>query len=276
MHRIFLPLPNGDFDPAQTFDCGQAFRFSPLPDGTWTGVAGSRRAVIERRADGIAVTCFCRDGDCEGAWTDYFDCARDYSALRQRLSAHPVLRRAAAYAPGLRLLRQDGWEALCTFILSQNNNIARIRGLVDRLCRLCGTPLGDDMSAFPSASSLAPLCEADLAPVRMGFRAKYVLDAARRVASGDIDLGALHRLPLEEARETLRRIHGVGPKVADCALLYGFGRVECYPRDVWIKRADSLFPGGFPPEFADVAGLAQQYLFHYCRTCPGAFSPDMR
>lgn len=276
MHRIFLPLPDGDFDPAQTFDCGQAFRFSPLPDGTWTGVAGSRRAVVERRADGIAVTCFCRDGDCTSAWADYFDCARDYGALRRRLSAHPVLCRAAAYSPGLRLLRQDGWEALCTFILSQNNNIARIRGLVDRLCRLCGDPLGDDVFAFPSASALAPLTETDLAPVRMGFRAKYVLDAARRVASGDIDLEALRRLPLDEARAELRRIRGVGPKVADCALLYGFGRVECYPRDVWIKRADSLFPDGFPSAFADVAGLAQQYLFHYCRTCPDAFAPEAR
>lgn len=274
-HQVILPLlPGEKFDAEQTLDCGQAFRFSPLPDGrTWEGVAGTRHALIEPHDNAIVITCFCRDADCAHAWADYFDCSRDYSALHRRLSVHPVLRRAVEYAPGLRLLRQDGWEALCTFILSQNNHIKRIKGLVDRLCCLAGEKLESGVYSFPTPQALAVLSEEDLSPVRMGFRAKYVLDAARRVSDGEIDLQALYHLPLDEARAELMQIRGVGPKVADCALLYGFHRPECYPRDVWIKRADSLFPDGFPSELNDVAGLAQQYLFHYCRTCPDALTP---
>ena len=187
--------------------------------------------------------------------------------------AHPALREAAAFAGGIRILRQEPWEALCTFILSQNNNIKRIAGLAERLCENFGQAIpaedGDRYFSFPSAERLAPLTTEDLAPVRCGFRAKYVLDAAKKAASGEIRLEELRQAPTPEAMERLMEIKGVGPKVAQCALLFGLHKLDCLPRDVWIGRAlDALFPEGFPEEVLPVAGAAQQYLFHYVRHHP--------
>ncbi|MFR9191065.1 MAG: DNA-3-methyladenine glycosylase family protein, partial [Anaerotruncus massiliensis (ex Togo et al. 2019)] len=133
-----------------------------------------------------------------------------------------------------------------------------------------GEPLGEGVHAFPSPERLAALEPDDLAPIRAGFRARYLVDAARKAASGEVDLPALAHLPLEEARGELRKITGVGAKVAECALLYGCGRVECVPIDVWVRRVlDRLYPDGLPACARGVEGLAQQYLFHAARTCPG-------
>ncbi len=263
-----------DFDPAQTLECGQCFRWDRLPDGSWRGVAGGRVCRLSCREDAVVLHGVSRE-DFSRFWRGYFDLDTDYGAIRAQISRDPVLRRAAAFAPGLRILRQDGWEALCSFILSQNNNIGRIKGLVERLCRHFGEPLGGDDYDFPRPERLAPLEPEDLAPVRCGFRARYVIDAARKVAGGQVDLKALPSMPLDEARECLRRIDGVGPKVADCALLFGFGRMECLPVDVWIGRAmDRLFAGCFPECALPWAGIAQQYLFHYVRRCPGALDKE--
>ncbi|MCI8623966.1 MAG: DNA-3-methyladenine glycosylase 2 family protein [Provencibacterium sp.] len=279
-HLIHLPLHrSADFDPAQTLDCGQAFRFRPAADGWWEGVAGGRFCRIRREEAALAVECWC-PGGCEPFWEDYFDLCRDYGALKEELACDSVLQAATGYCPGIRLLRQDAWEALCTFILSQNNHIARIRRIVQTLCLLYGPSipapeLSEEDAAyshgFPSPAAVAALDEEALSLLRAGFRAKYIHDAAVRVAAGEVDLLALRTLPVEKAREQLRTIYGVGPKVAECALLYGCGRAECFPQDVWINRAlAQLYPQGFPEAFTPVAGLAQQYLFHYCRTCPEA------
>lgn len=261
---------------AQTLDCGQAFRFKAV-NGGWEGMAGSRFIRAAETPDGFSLLCRCarecaHPGSCEQDLAHYFDLGRDYAALKQRFSADPVLARAVAYCPGIRVLRQDGWEALCSFILSQNNNIARIKGIISRLCESFGAPIdGGAYHTFPDAQTLASLTLEDLAPLRAGFRAKYLLDAARRVASGALALDTLYAMPLDSARAALTSLYGVGPKVADCVLLYGFGRMECFPRDVWIRRAlAQLYPQGFPDAFSDVAGIAQQFLFHYCRTCPDA------
>ena len=153
-----------------------------------------------------------------------------------------------------------------SFILSQNNNIPRIKGIVERLCRDLGQPLGDGHYAFPTAERLAACSQEELAGARCGFRTKYLLDAARRVADGRLVLREFYTMPIDEAREQLQSIYGVGTKVAECVLLYGFGRMECFPMDVWMKRVmASLFPDGLPAEFTLVAGIAQQYLFHYGR-----------
>lgn len=283
-HLIRLPLHHPeDFDPAQTLDCGQAFRFRPAGDGWWEGVAGGRFARISATRGVLTIRCWC-PGGCEGFWENYFDLGRDYGALKARFSGDPILRRATGYCPGMRLLRQDPWEALLSFIISQNNNIARIRRIVQALCLYYGPAIpapdfvGEDAAfahAFPSPAAVAALDMQQLSPLRAGFRAKYIHDAALRVAGEEICLEELKTLPLEEARGKLRTIRGVGPKVAECALLYGCGRGECFPRDVWILRAlERLYPEGFPEAFRQEAGLAQQYLFHYCRTCPGALEPQ--
>ena len=163
-------------------------------------------------------------------------------------------------------MRQDPWETLITFILSQNSNIPRIKGMVEKLCECFGPSLPCGGHAFPAPEDLAVLEPADLAPIKSGYRDVYIIDAARRASDGRLDFNALKNMPDEDVRRALMEVHGVGPKVADCAMLYGFGRVERYPLDVWMKRVMAeYYPSGFPSLLKDTAGIAQQFLFHYIR-----------
>ncbi len=254
------------FDLVQTLECGQCFRWNRQPDGSYTGVASSRILNISPET--------CNNALRDPFWKHYFDFDLDYDGIRADLAeSDPVLAQAAEFAPGMRILNQDPWEALCSFIISQNNNIPRIKGIVARLCDAFGEEIGTGEHTFPAPERLAVLCEDDLAVVRCGFRARYLLDAARKVASGEIDLEQVRKLPLDEAREKLTGIVGVGPKVADCALLYGLHRLDAFPMDVWMKRAmQTLFPGKTPESFGPYAGIAQQYIFHYSRMNPELFS----
>lgn len=247
----------------QTLDCGQCFRWLQLPDGSWEGVVRGRflRLTAENFPEAVS----------GNFWADYFDLGTDYEAMRisfSRLS--PALAEAVRYAPEIRILRQEPWEAFCTFILSQCNNIKRIRGMAERLCSAYGGPVrGTERRTFPAPETLACAEEKELRALGLGFRAPYVLDAARRVASGVLDLAEISRLSLPQARGKLTAVKGVGPKVADCALLYGMHRLDAFPEDVWIRRAmAALFPGESPACFGSCAGVAQQYLFHYCRNHP--------
>ena len=271
-----------DFSLSQILDCGQCFTFSPIPvsdalDGlcqTWQGWAGDHRLTISQHQNGSLLFHGVDAGQFESFWRNYFDLDTDYGSIKAQLSQDPILRQAIQYAPGIRILRQDGWEALCCFIISQNNNIPRIRGIVRRLCEAFGQPLGEGCSSFPSAQTLATATEADLAVLRCGFRARYLLDAARRVHSGQVDFDAVRSFPLEQARQQLMTICGVGPKVADCTLLFGCYRLECCPMDVWMKRVfSSLYPQGLPDCTQGYWGIAQQYLFHYARSCPQILEP---
>lgn len=254
-----------NFDLSQTLECGQCFRWNRMPDGSFFGVAGKRTANISGENIGEMIR--------DPFWNNYFDCALDYGRIRADLAkSDPVLAQAAKFAPGMRILNQDPWEALCSFIISQNNNIPRIKGIVARLCDGFGEEFADGIFAFPAPEVLAGLTEEALAEVRCGFRARYLIDAARKVASGEIDLERLRRIPLDDARARLMTIVGVGPKVADCALLYGLHRLDAFPMDVWMKRAmATLFPGRTPQSFGEYAGIAQQYIFHYSRMNPELF-----
>lgn len=272
----FTP-PDGSLDLAQTLDCGQAFRWRPVlrPDGVeaWRGVCFGHVLTVWEADGGF---CFdCTQDEFDRIWFSYFDFQTDYAAIRASLTElHPVLRDAARFAPGIRILRQDPWEALCAFIISQNNNIPRIKGILDRLCALLGEPVPagcETLYAFPAAERLAACTAEELQPLRAGFRAKYLIDAARRVASGEIDLEAVRQMPVSEARAALQTILGVGPKVADCVLLYGLHRTESFPMDVWMKRAMALLPGITPEQLGEHAGVAQQYIFHYARMHPELF-----
>lgn len=258
---------------AATLESGQSFRWIKQADGSYDGVAGNRACRISIEGERLLLHG-CEERDIP-FWTHYFDLTRDYAALEEQLRGLPVFRDAVNYASGARLLHQEPWEALCCFIISQNNNVGRITGIVERLCSEFGARLQSGRHGFPQPEMLAGLSVEDLAPLRCGFRAKYILDAARKIAGGEIDLQALYTLPLEEARAELVKIYGVGVKVADCTLLYGFGRVEAFPVDVWIKRAmQHFFPQGLPPQVLPFAGIAQLYLFHYARTCPDAFAQE--
>ena len=253
------------FDLKTIFECGQAFRWESIAPDTYQGVVGGRCRQITQSGETLILRGV-DEHEFNSVWFDYFDLGRDYGALQAVFSCHKHLREAVQYCPGIRVLRQEGWEALCTFILSQNNNISRIKGLVKRLCEHFGETI-DGGFAFPTPQRLAPLSPGDLAVVRCGFRAKYIIAAARAVADGQINFEALRTLPVEQAMSILQTIYGVGPKVAHCALLFGFGRVECLPVDVWMRRAlQAWFPDGLPGELRPVAGIAQQYIFHYART----------
>lgn len=266
-----------DLTLAQTLDCGQCFRWEAQPDGSFSGqvFGGTAQAWLEQDVLYITDTA-CRPGaeQAQAArWRQYFDLQLDYGKIRTSLSQlHPVLKAAADYAPGIRILRQDPWEALCSFILSQNSHIPQIKGMIHRLCVLFGKENGG-AHAFPRPEDLALCTVEELAPIRSGFRAKYLLDAAQKVASGQIDLQAVSAMELDQARQVCMQIKGVGPKVADCTLLYGMHRLECFPMDVWMKRAmETLLPGMQPSDFGEYAGIAQQYIFHYSRMHPALFT----
>lgn len=250
------------FSLKDTLDCGQCFRWECLPDGSFHGIVSGRELTVSQRPEGVL---FHRTGQEDFPfWRRYFDLDTDYAAMALLFSQDETLRLACERAGGIRLLRQDPWEALCSFIISQNNNIPRIKGIVSRLCEGFGDPVEGGFS-FPSPEVLARCSLEDLAPLRAGFRAKYILDAAQKAASGALPLDQLETLPLPQAREALMTVHGVGPKVAECALLYGFHRLEAFPVDTWIKKALArYYPGGFPA-FAEPRGVAQQFLFHYIR-----------
>lgn len=259
-----------DLDLAQTLDCGQSFRWAEC-DGGFRGIAFGREVTMRLDSDVLSIDN-CNEEEFEKIWRPYLDLDLDYGAVRRSISAlHPVLDEAARYAPGIRILRQEPWEALCTFIISQNNNIKRIKGIVSRLCENFGEPVGSGYG-FPTAERLAALEPDDLAEIRAGFRNKYIIDGARKVASGEVDLEKCRTLPYDEARAELMKIKGVGVKVADCALLFGLHRVEAFPVDVWMKRAmERLFPDMTPDDFGEYAGIAQQYIFHYSRMHPELF-----
>ena len=254
-----------NFDLNDILDCGQCFRWTRLGDRHYSGVAMGRSLEISQQGDRLLL----RDTSPEEfrrVWHRYFDFERDYTALGAVLSRDAAMAEAIAFCPGMRVVRQEPWEALCSFIISQNNNIPRIKGIIARLCECFGQPLAGGAHAFPTPGRLAGLEPEELAVIRSGFRAKYILDAARLVAGGELDLASLGGMETAQARAQLLRIRGVGPKVAECALLYGLGRAECMPVDVWIARAlEQLYPSGFPEQFSDCAGIGQQYLFHYMR-----------
>ena len=217
------------FDLAQTLDCGQAFRWREVSPGRWEGAAFGKVLALEQQ--GEQVWFLCAQEDLEATWQAYFDLEADYGSKRAALSQmSPALKEAADFAPGIRILRQEPWEALCSFIISQNNHIPRIKGIIERLCVQLGEPIpGTGWAAFPAPERLAACTLEDLAPLRAGFRAKYLLDAARKVVSGEVDLEKVAASPVEEGRQELQKIFGVGPKVAECALLYGFHKTQCFP-----------------------------------------------
>ena len=260
---------DGDaFDPDVTFDCGQCFRWDKRDDGAWCGIAFGHPLTVRNDSSHLLLEG-ADEKTFEHVFRGYFDLGRDYQAVCELLSDDPILASAIEFAPGIRILRQEPWEALCSFIISQNNNIPRIKGIVSRLCENFGDEICSGQYAFPPAERIARLSEHELSPLRSGFRAAYILDAARRVTGGEIDFEAASLLPLDDARKMLMKIKGVGPKVADCALLFGCGRLDAFPIDVWIKRVLARFyPDGFPQEYRNYGGIAQQFLFHYARSCP--------
>lgn len=270
-NNIYIKTP--DFDLEQTFDCGQCFRWTRLENGDFHGVAFGRELTVGAKDDEIIFYNTTED-DFKNIWSDYFDLDTDYSQIKSILSQDEILNKASKYAHGIRILNQDPWETVCSFIISQNNNIPRIRSIIERMCEQFGEQISSTAYSFPSVETIAKLLPDDLSPLRAGFRNKYIIDAAQKIAGGQVDIEKIKSLPTDKADALLQTIRGIGPKVSSCVLLFGFHRVEAFPIDVWIKRAlDYFYKDGFPEFAKPYGGIAQQYIFHYIRTCETAI-PD--
>ena len=255
-----------ELDIVKTFECGQCFRWNCGEDGIYRGVVGGYYAEVSVKDDEVYITS---DAP-EDMWPRYFDLGTDYAEISRAFTGE-YLSECVRYGSGIRILRQDSWEALCSFIISQCNNITRIKGIVERLCELFGDECkanGVSFYTFPTAERLAALEPSDLAGIRSGYRAEYIIAAARAVTNGEINLDALKTCDYREAIKTLRQIRGVGEKVANCVVLFGLYHMEAFPIDVWMKRAlKEHFPADFDPtSLGAYAGLAQQYIFYYARS----------
>jgi len=307
-------IPVKNYDLALTLSSGQTFRWRQSGDA-WEGVIGSRWVRLRQEADGIraetasteessmvgtprcgvrsaqqpaeraALVKFCpADPTFDWPWLrHYLQTEVELEKILAAFPDDPPMREAVAACQGLRLLRQEPWECLASFICSSTKQIVQIEQIVGLLCRRFGQELPVPPGAnptwtFPTAEQLVAASETELRECKLGFRAPYMSGAARKVAAGEIDLSRLGQLPLEEARAALLTLPGVGVKIADCVLLFAYGFQEAFPVDVWIIKAlqELYFPKRRPKlprlrhfsrsHFGPYSGYAQQYLFHYMRT----------
>ena len=279
-----------DFHLDHTFDNGQCFRWEKEPDGSYTGVAFGKVINIRDLSEGsLAVkedkTISLENTgmeEYEAIWKDYLDLGRDYGAITGEFAGKDAtMARAVEYGAGLRILQQDPWETLVSFIVSQNNNIPRIKQCIEGLCRHFGGEIGVYRGklrhAFPGPETMALLSPEDLAPIKLGYRAKYILETAKLVAAdGGERLQSMKEAPSAEALDYLLSLCGVGPKVANCIMLFSMGKYESFPIDVWVRRVmnqlyfinekDTAAMAEFAARnFGAYGGIAQQYLFYYIR-----------
>ena len=259
------------FSLPQCLCCGQTFRWKSQ-DGGFFGVVLGREVFAEQSGDRITL-----DGVSENAgpaFVRYFDLERDYGAIKKLYANDSFLCRGMDFAHGMRVLRQPPFETLISFIVSANNNVARISRIINTMCERYGERIGRGYD-FPSPDTLAALNARDLEACGAGYRAAYIVSAAKMVASG-FALDALADMPYCEARQKLMTLSGVGPKVADCVALYALGFTESFPADVWMRRVlsgvygfrgknDAQLRAFVDRTFGATAGIAQQYLFHYAR-----------
>ncbi len=273
-------LPVNNYNLGLTLASGQAFRWRRIGDA-WAGVIGSRWVRLWQEPD-----CLRAETAAGGDWQwlrHYLQTEVDLERILSSFPDDPPMRDSVAACRGLRLLRQEPWECLASFICSSTKQIVQIEQIVELLCRRFGqalpVPLGINQAwAFPTVEQLAAASEAELRACKMGFRAPYLSGAARKLAAGEVDLSRLGGLSLEEARAALLTLPGVGVKIADCVLLFAYGFQEAFPVDVWIIKAleQLYFPKRRPKlprlrrfsqtHFGPHGGYAQQYLFHYMRT----------
>ena len=247
-----------------TLDCGQAFRWVKNDDNSWSGVVKGVYLNISKK-DNTVILKNTTQESFENIWKDYFDFDKDYAQICNTLKQDSLIAPTVDEYYGIRILNQDSWEALCSFVISQQNNIKRIKGIIDRLCRTYGDKICDGFYSFPSAERLSKLTAADFEALGTGYRAKYLERLSKAVANGEIDFEKIKALSLDDARKELLSIYGVGIKVANCALLFGFGFYDAFPVDVWMKRVMEYYPNGLPECFEGIGGIAQQYLFHWAR-----------
>ena len=266
------------FELSHIFDCGQCFRWNRNPDGSFSGVAMNRALKISKH-DGKVIFHNTSIDDFNNIWREYFDLNTSYSEIKKELSSDKILKEAIGYGDGIRILKQDLWECVVSFIISASNNIPRIKKIVENLCCNFGEKIsymGEVFYTFPTPEKINSLTLEDLSVIKAGFRDKYILDAAEKFVSGEFSYDKLLNMSAADAKKMLMTIKGVGNKVADCIVLFGLSKCESFPVDVWIKRIMEYcyFDGeesiekisAFAKEkFGTLGGYAQQYLFFYAR-----------
>ena len=273
-HHVLI---RDDFDLEKIRLSGQCFRVKALSDGWYRFITGEHVLLIRKNEERPG--CYdisCTEEKWGQIWKPYFDFPRSYAAIRRRVKkagiqaampeeALSFADRAIKAGRGLRILRQDPWEMMITFILSQRKSIPAIMTAVEALCRSFGRPLAEGLYTFPDPEALYQASPEALTACGLGYRAPYVRDAARRVYTGEIDPRRLAKLSDEKLYETLLAGHGIGKKVASCIMLFGYGRLSCVPIDVWIERAirDGFSGRDYFPLYGKDAGILQQYIFYY-------------
>ncbi|MCL1914416.1 MAG: DNA-3-methyladenine glycosylase 2 family protein [Eubacteriaceae bacterium] len=266
----------GDFDVVKAFDSGQTFRFRQTSQNSVEGIVGGQLLGLAQEGERITATFETGAFDKQQLFS-YLAFDVDYKYILGQINTDEIMSGALKSGKGIRVLRQDLWECLITFILSQNNNIPRIASLVQSLCAALGEPFGSDQYfAFPTPQQVLSGGMDVLSKLKMGYRDEYVYLAAKLVAEGDLDLKALAAKETKDAKTSLMGLKGVGSKVADCVLLFGMARYEVCPHDVWVKKVFSERYGfgqvsekqtyGFAKEkWGAYAGIAQQFLFYHER-----------
>ncbi|MCH5210321.1 MAG: DNA-3-methyladenine glycosylase 2 family protein [Oscillospiraceae bacterium] len=267
-----------DFNLSHIFDCGQCFRFNAIDENTYFGIAKSKALKISQNGDTVTLYDTTEE-DFRNIWFDYFDLARNYGEIKKKLSNDAVMQEAISYGEGIRILRQDLWETVISFIISSSNNIPRIKGIIERFCEQYGREIrymGNTYYSFPDIETTASLSREDLSVIRAGYRDKYILDAAKKFFTGELSDKYIRQLSRADAKKALMTINGVGNKVSDCILLFGLGHADSFPVDVWIKRimeycyfneeqSIETISRFADERFGDMGGFAQQYLFFYAR-----------
>lgn len=283
-HNLILDGVN-DFDIADILECGQCFHYECLADHEYIVCAGGRVLHVKQmqcvNGTGQLVLYDTTEEEYQNIWRVYFDMDTDYGSIKKQIVAlDGRLETAVKAKAGIRILRQDFFETLISFIISQNKQIPHIRQLVETLSRRYGTrvtrPDGSSGYVFPTPEQLYQVSEEELRECKVGFRAPYIRDAVQKIYHGELKEEELKRMSAAEARTALMSVRGVGEKVANCVLLFGLGHAEVFPVDVWMKRImEALYFGEDTAKeeiehfasghFGKYAGYVQQYLFYYGR-----------
>ena len=266
-----------NFNPKHIFECGQAFRWTLEDDSSYTTIAYGKVLNVKREDRDIVLSNTNLD-DFNNIWYDYLDLARDYDEIKRELSKDEILKEAIKFGEGIRVLNQEPFETLISFIISANNQIPRIKRSIELIAKHYGEKIeGTDHYSFPTPETLSKAKAGDLKEIcRVGFRGERIVETSKIIARGDLDLNNIFHLSRLEGKDLLMTLPGVGPKVSDCILLFAFKKADAFPVDVWVKRVMEHFYlkeetnvkliGKYGAKlFGSLAGFAQQYLFYYAR-----------
>lgn len=267
------------------FECGQCFRWNLQEDGSYTGIFCENVLNVKQEKQNIIIEGLCKN-DIKETIEEYFDLERDYQQIKEKLAKiDDNMKASIKYGQGIRLLNQDLWETILSFIISANNNIPRIKGIIERLSQTYGNKItwrGKDYYTFPSVKQLKDVTIKEYRDLGLGFRDKRLYETTQMIVNKQVDLEAMQKNPnTSEVKEQLLTLSGIGEKVADCILLFStLKRLEVFPIDVWVRRVMNDLYIKEPKEekvsrkqleriatekFGDLAGLAQQYLFYWRR-----------